>query len=133
MRLLNNAEVRFLQATGLISVLCLGLLIVRVAATGTTRYMFVPQNLILAWLALMMSWVLVEQLKSKPWLSWQNLILTVLWLFFLPNTWYVLTDFIHVFPTGEISQLFDIVLVSLLVLAGFSLGFTSLYLVHHEL
>jgi len=59
-------------------------------------------------------------------------LLTLLWLFFLPNSWYVLTDFIHVYPTGEISQLFDIVLISSLVLSGLAAGFASLYIVHKE-
>jgi uncharacterized membrane protein len=105
----------------------------RVLLTGTVRYWFVPENLVLAWIGLFLAWLLTKELKNRRWLSWQNLGLTVLWLVFLPNTWYVLTDYIHVVPTGEISQLFDIVLMSLLVFTGFILGFTSLFLIHREL
>lgn len=122
-----------MQAVGLLSILSLGLFIIRVAFTGVTNFLFVPENLLLTWLGLIISWVLVEQLKTQSWLSWRNILLSVLWIFFLPNSWYVLTDFIHVFPTGEISQLYDIVLVSTLVLVGFTVGFTSLYMVHREL
>lgn len=123
-------EVKFLQALGLLSLLCVGLFLFRVVATGTTHFLFVPENLVLAWLSLFFAWLLVTELKIKRWLSWQNVSLSILWLVFLPNAWYVLTDFIHVRPRGEISQLYDIVMMSTLVLCGFILGFTGLYLVH---
>ena len=130
---LSGLEKRFLGAVGLISLLCIGLFVVRVAATHTSHYWFLVQNLGLAWLPLRFVWLLRDELKRRRWLSWQCLSLTLLWVVFLPNTWYVLTDFLHVQPTGEINQLYDIVMVSSLVLAGFVLGFTSLYLMHKEL
>ena len=112
---------------------CLVFLGLRVLVTGTVRYWFVPENLALAWLSLFFAGLLVDNLKKYRWASWQNLGLTLGWLIFLPNTWYVLTDYIHVFPNGEISQLFDLVLISLLVFTGFILGIASLFLVHREL
>jgi uncharacterized membrane protein len=91
-----------------------------------------PWNLVLAWMSLVITWWLCSSLKTNAWLSGRNLALSVLWMLFLPNTWYVLTDFIHVYPNGEISQIFDIVLMSLFVLSAFVLGFASLYIVHKE-
>ena len=124
---------RYLASVGLLSAAAIILLGFRIVLSGTVRYWFVPENLALAWIALFLAWLLAKELKNRRWLSWQNLGLTVLWLLFLPNTWYVLTDYIHIFPNGEVSQLFDIVLVSLLVFTGFILGFTSLFLIHREL
>lgn len=129
---LSGAQKRFVRSVGLLSALCLAFYLARVIATGTWHFLFVPENLALAWLALGISWLLVKQLKVRPWSSWQNIGLSVLWLFFLPNTWYVLTDFVHVDATGQISQLYDIVMMSTLVFVGFSLGFASLYLIHNE-
>lgn len=129
----GEAAKRYVEAMGLLSMLCLVFLGFRAITTGTTRYWFIPENLALAWIGLGLGWFLCSQLKVRRWLSWQNIALTVAWLFFLPNTWYVLTDFIHVYPTGEVSELYDIVLISTLVMNGFILGFTSLYLVHREL
>ncbi|HLG91095.1 MAG TPA: DUF1361 domain-containing protein [Candidatus Saccharimonadales bacterium] len=123
---------RFLAAISIITALCLLMFGFRIAATGTFRYWFIPENLALAWLAMLSSWLLVVELGRHRWLSWQNLVLSVIWLFFLPNTWYVMTDFLHVYPTGEISQLFDIAMMTSLVICGFSLGFASLYLLHME-
>lgn len=124
---------RTLGALGLVSILSLVMFVSRILVTGTDRYWFIPQNLALSWLALLFGWLLVAELSKHRWLSWQNLALSLLWIVFLPNTWYVMTDFLHVFPTGEISQLFDIAMMASLVFCGFALGFASLYLVHLEL
>ena len=130
---LREADFRYLKAVGLISLLCLAFFVVRLVLTGSSAYLFIPGNLALAWLGLFFGWLLVQQLKITRWASWQNIALSFLWLFFLPNTWYVLTDFIHVYPTGDISELYDIVMVGTLVISGFILGFTSLFLIHKEL
>lgn len=124
---------RFLGAFGLISGLTLAMFGFRILATGTFRYWFIPENLALVWLALVASWLLIKELGKHRWLSWQNVALSVIWLFFIPNTWYVLTDFLHVYTTGEISQIYDIAMMSSLVICGFGLGFAGLYMVHMEL
>ncbi len=129
---LNEQEKRYVRAVGLLSGLCSLLFVVRLVVTHTSRFMFIPENLLLTWVGLFFGWFLVNQLMSRRWYSWHNIIISVLWLSFLPNCWYVLTDFLHVFPTGEVSELYDIVLISSLVMIGFINGFTSLYLVHKE-
>jgi uncharacterized membrane protein len=133
MILLGKYGRRFLLAVGLLSLTDIILWGLRVLLTGANRYSFIPWNLFLAWLSLAMAVVLVRNLRYERWFSWQNLLLTGLWLAFLPNAWYVLTDFVHVSPSAEISELFDIVLISLLMFTGFILGFASLFLVHREL
>lgn len=130
---LSESAKSYLEAMGIMTLLCLGLLLFRAAATDSLRYWFIPENLVLAWIGLFLGWYLTQELKYRRWLSWQNLSLTFIWLFFLPNTWYVLTDFIHVSDTGEISELYDIVLIMTLTITGFILGFTSLWLIHKEL
>jgi uncharacterized membrane protein len=133
MRRQSDLKARYLISVGLLSAAAIFFLGFRVLLTGTVRYWFIPENLALAWIGLFLAWLLTKELKNRRWLSWQNLGLTALWLMFLPNTWYVLTDYIHIVPTAEISQLFDIILMSLLVFTGFILGFTSLFLIHREL
>ncbi|MEX1995507.1 MAG: DUF1361 domain-containing protein [Candidatus Saccharimonadales bacterium] len=131
--ILSGGERRYVKAIGLLSVLCLFLFIFQEVAVGSIRYWFIPENLGLSWLSLLFAWVLARQLKVRRWASWQNIALTILWLGFLPNAWYVLTDFLHIYPSGDTTQLYDIVLLSTLVVSGFIVGFTSLYLVHQEL
>ncbi len=130
---LSGVEKRFLQTLGILSALCLGLFVFRLLVTSVSRYWFVPENLLLAWLALLVGWILVQQLQRRGWRNWRSLVLTGLWLLFLPNAWYVMTDFIHVFDSGEISYLYDIAMITALTLTGFILGFTSLFMVHRQL
>lgn len=124
---------RFVQAVAVLVAATLALLALRILVTGTTRYWFIPENLALAAISPAFAWLLTKELKNRRWLSWQNISISFLWLVFLPNSWYVLTDFIHIFPTGEISQLYDIVLISLTVFIGFILGVASLFLIHRQL
>lgn len=133
MKLPGPQLTRVLEAVLLANLLCIVLLGIRFVATGSLRYSFIPLNLLLAWVAFGLAWFLVMRVKDTPWLRWDNILISLLWLGFLPNTWYVLTDYIHIRATGELSQIFDIVLMSLLVVSGFTLGFTSLYLVHQQL
>jgi uncharacterized membrane protein len=133
MVLMGRYGKRFLIAVGLLSLTDLALWVFRVLLTGTSRYSFIPWKLFLAWISLVVAILLVRTLRHFRWRSWRNILLSLLWLAFLPNAWYVLTDFVHITPNGEISQLYDIVLMSLLVFTGFILGFASLFLVHREL
>ncbi|HEX5448210.1 MAG TPA: DUF1361 domain-containing protein [Candidatus Saccharimonadales bacterium] len=130
---MNILERRIFEAVALVSLGEACLVGVRMVLTGTVHFWYLLTNLCLAWISPLVAVWLIRELKIRRWLSWQNLLLTFLWLVFLPNTWYVLTDFIHVVPSGEISQLYDIVLVSLLTICGFVLGFTSLYLIHRQI
>lgn len=124
---------RFVIAAALLSATDIFLWLFRVLLTGTNRYSFIIWNLILAWISFQMAYLLVRNLHKARWASWENILLSLLWLAFLPNSWYVLTDFIHIVPNGEISQLYDIVLITLLVFNGFLLGFAGLFLIHREL
>ncbi len=109
------------------------LYLARAVAAESLRYWFLNWNLFLAWLPLLFAWLLKERLKTQPWLSWPNLLLTLLWLCFLPNSFYLLSDFIHLHESGEVSLLYDIVLFMSFTWNGFLLGFISLYIIHREL
>lgn len=113
----------------------LGLLLYlgRVADTHEWRYWYLFWNLALAWLPLGLAWWLVQRLQHKPWRNAVNVILTLLWLGFLPNSFYVVSDLIHLQSTGEVSLLYDAVLFFSFIFNGFVSGFISLYIIHREL
>lgn len=81
----------------------------------------------------MLAGLLVHNLRRNRWLSWQNLLLTIVWLGFLPNSFYIVTDLIHIHLTGEINILFDVVLFFSCIFNGFVFGYISLYMMHREL
>jgi uncharacterized membrane protein len=107
------------------------LYLARSVATGNAQFSFMAWNLILSLLALAAAvafyffWH-----QSKKYLT---AVAFIVWLFLLPNTFYMLTDFVHVKESGDINLLFDIVLVGLFAMNGFVHGLLSLFIVHKTL
>ncbi|MDZ7785916.1 MAG: DUF1361 domain-containing protein [Candidatus Saccharibacteria bacterium] len=109
------------------------LLAARTAEAGTPRYHFLLWNMFLAIVPLVFSLWLRSRLKHGSWLAWKNLAITGLWLMFLPNSFYLVTDLIHLHQTYEVNIYYDIVLFTGFIVNGLFTGFMSLYLVHVEL
>jgi uncharacterized membrane protein len=109
------------------------LFVLRSAESMTDRYWFLLWNLFLGWLPLLFAWLLVRNLQHKLWSHWHNIGLSLLWLGFLPNSFYLMTDLIHLHQTGEVSVLYDVVMFCSFIFNGLVAGFMSLYLVHRQL
>lgn len=105
--------------------------VARFLLAGNYDYWFLVWNLILAWVPLVAAWYLYGR-TQKLGLIWSktNIALFVIWLLFLPNAFYIFTDFIHLYRFGGVPLMYDIVLISTFALTGLILGFTSLMLVH---
>ncbi len=108
------------------------LFVCRAIGGGTDRYWFLLWNLFLAWLPVVIAHYLYDWLKTGRWLSWQGIALSLLWLGFLPNSFYLVSDFVHLRVTGEVSLLFDSVMFFSFAWNGLLLGFLSVLLVHAE-
>ena len=116
--------------TNFVSVLLFGL---RFIGAEDIRYWFMLWNLTLAWVAPLIAWWLARRLSKTSWRTWQNIALTVLWLGFLPNSFYMVSDLIHVQQTGEVSIIFDAVLFTSFIFNGFIAGFMGVMLLHRQL
>lgn len=105
--------------------------IVRMIATDSYRLGFLPWNLLLAWLPLIFAWLLYQN-TSKFGLVWskKNAVLFTLWLLFLPNAFYIITDYIHLADSRPENLVFDVALITTYMFVGVILGVTSLLLVH---
>ena len=119
-----------LLLTNLVSVMLFGL---RFLGAENTRYWFMLWNLTLAWIAPFIAWWISRRLYHTKWLTWQNVLLTILWLGFLPNSFYMVSDLIHVQQTGEVSIIFDAVLFTSFIFNGFIAGFLGVILLHRQL
>lgn len=119
------------NAIGVASSAALLLYLARYIATGSVQFSFMAWNLLLSLFALA-SGVLFVVFWNQAW-NLRTVGLFLLWLFLLPNTFYMLTDFIHVTESGDINMLFDIALIGLFAMNGFLHGILSLLLVHKTL
>lgn len=89
-------------------------------------------NLLLAWIPLILAYWLVAILRIKLWSSWTALGISLAWLLFLPNSFYMVSDYIHLSDMVRSDVLFDSLVFTVFVLEGLILGYTSLYLVQAE-
>lgn len=94
---------------------------------------YLPWNLFLAWIPLLLAVRLVSVLQRKLWSSWEALATSVLWLIFLPNSFYMISDFIHLQDVRRVDVLYDTIMFTAFIYTGVALGFSSLYLIHLQL
>jgi len=96
-------------------------------------YGYMVWNLFLAWLPLVLALRLLTVLRQKSWSSWEGLITSFLWLLFLPNSFYMISDFIHLQDAPRVDILFDTIMLTSFIYTGVALGFSSLYLLHSQM
>lgn len=130
---INANAYPFITSIALACLVSVLLLLGRFVFTDTLRYVFLLWNLVLAIVPMFLAWWLHERVKTQSWFKWQQLLLSFLFIGFLPNAFYLITDFVHLQPTAEASLYFDVVLLSSFVFNGMVLGFVSIYLVHRQL
>jgi len=104
---------------------CVLLLAVRKHEFGAAGYRYLVWNLTLAWIPMLLAIVLVIAYRQRRSLFELGAVGAV-WLLFLPNAPYVLTDFIHL---GDSHRMYDTIVVGSFALTGLALGFGSLLLV----
>jgi uncharacterized membrane protein len=126
---LLQAQRLFLLATGL-SIL---LFLFGAARNQSMYHWYLIWNLGLAWVPFLLSVVLVKILETRLWSEWPPLLITFAWFFFLPNTFYMLTDYIHLNDVPRSNHVFDIAMFSSFIFTGIALGYVSLAVMHLEL
>ena len=85
--LLSAVSVGFFVATGIVY--------------RSFGYWYLVWNLFLAWVPLGFVALLSVVLRRQRWSGWLGTLLTLLWLVFLPNSFYLVSDFIHLGDTGK--------------------------------
>ena len=123
-KLLANNKMRIILALLLASGLSLAMLGVRIVYTGHVTFIFLTWNLFLAWLPFIFAF-LAYQLRQRAWLV---LPLSGLWLLFLPNAPYLITDLMHLRFSNPVPVWYDAIMLFSFALTGLLLGFLSLYL-----
>jgi uncharacterized membrane protein len=117
-------------ALAVLSLGAAGLLAARLDRVGQSAFVFLPQNLVLAWIPYLLALCLaaVHSRGGPRPLLW---VFGACWLLFLPNAPYILTDFIHLGRVSGAPLWFDAALIGTFAAAGLALGLSSLLVVHH--
>jgi uncharacterized membrane protein len=123
----------FVWPLAMLSAVSVGFFVIGALENKSTEFWFLVWNLFLAWLPLVFVLWLLHVIKRYGWTSWLGIVLSILWVNFLPNSFYMVSDFIHLQDYQRVNVVFDAVTFSLFVLSGLLLGYTSLYLVHKQL
>lgn len=130
---LKTSAGQILLIFALMTTISVLLFLVGAIRNGSWDHWYLLWNLLLSWVPLVTSLILVCWLRSHRWASWIGIGLTAVWLMFLPNTFYMITDFIHLDDVTRVDLIFDTVLFSMLIFTSVALGLASLGLVHAEL
>lgn len=109
---------------GISCVFSIALVVLWMINTGTNHFIWLPWNLFLAFIPYVISY----QLEQRPsWLEsrWRFFTCLLLWLLFLPNSFYILTDLFHLRSYPNSSQWYDLVMIFSFAWNGLLLGILS--------
>ena len=98
--------------------------------TGHTEYRFLVWNLFLAWVPYVIA-VAIRWRHAREARTLSLVPLFVLWLGFLPNAPYLVTDFVHLRYRASGPVWFDVVMLASFAWAGMGLGAASLRACSH--
>lgn len=124
---------QYILALGISTLASIGLFVYGAWRNQSLEFNYLIWNLFLAWLPLVVAVRLVGVLRQKLWSSWETMGLSILWLVFLPNSFYMISDFIHLQDVQRVDLVFDTVMMTSFIYTGVTLGFSSLYLIHLQL
>jgi uncharacterized membrane protein len=104
------------------------LVVLRLALSGAPHYGNLVWNLVLAWVPFVLALVAYDRHRrgSRGVALWLPL---VLWVAFLPNAPYLVTDFMLLRDIRDMPVWFDVALLTSFAWTGLLLGFASVYLV----
>jgi uncharacterized membrane protein len=115
-------------ALGLLTLFSVALIVVRYLYSSEPLFGGLIWNLFLAWIPFGLAILIYDRHRAgtRP---LRLLPLAALWLLFLPNAPYILTDFKHLVPSPVVPLWVDVVVIAAPAWTGMLLGFLSLYLV----
>jgi uncharacterized membrane protein len=99
-----------------------GLIIFRMLYTSSWTFVFLLWNLFLA----MVPYLISRTLSRRELLNWPVFIRLLIWLLFIPNSFYILTDLFHLDMSADIPQWYDLLLLLSFAWNGLLLGVLSI-------
>jgi uncharacterized membrane protein len=99
------------------------LIIARILYTGEHTFLFLLWNLFLAWLPYAISSWAYHHPKWS--MGKRSIALSMVWLLFIPNSFYIITDLFHLGPYYAVPIWFDLVMILSFAWNGLLLGLLS--------
>jgi uncharacterized membrane protein len=122
-------QLAVLASLGFATALCLGLLALRVWHYGSSSHRWLGWNLFLAWLPALGAFAAYNLNRLPTRFRWLPIIgLSLLWLLFLPNAPYLITDIIHLKQHHRVPIWYDLITLVAFAWTGSFLGLVSLFL-----
>lgn len=112
----------------LLSAFCFALELYRLSSTGNAGFIFLPFNLILAWIP-----VAFALLANRTHKRWVFALCFTAWLVFFPNSPYIITDMIHLKPRAASPYWFDTAMLYTFAFTGLLVGIFSALIIFRRL
>lgn len=128
-----SARKRVVLSLAGLSAVSLALLALQIYRTGSLGYAYLVWNLFLAWMPLLLSGIMLRLLGKRLWTHWLLVLVSFVWLVMLPNSFYMISDYIHIQEMPDNQLLYGIVMFTAFIFTAVLVGFSSLYIVHAEL
>jgi uncharacterized membrane protein len=128
-RSFSDRRIAVVASLAILSLFALAMIVVRILYTQSPEHSGIAWNLLLAWIPFALALLVYERVRAgvtTPALA----AAAVLWLLFLPNAPYIVTDLKHVGNGGSVPVMYDVILLSAAAWTGLLLGLASLYLMH---
>lgn len=101
------------------------LLLGRILVTGSIAYLFLPWNLFLGFIPY---WLTGRMILMPAWLEnkWKFYGLLMIWLLFIPNSFYIITDLFHLTHIDSAPKWYDLLMIFSFAWNGLLYGVISL-------
>jgi uncharacterized membrane protein len=125
----SDRRIAVVASLAFLSLFVVAMIAARVLYTQTWEHTAIAWNLFLAWIPFALALLVYDRARSGV-LTPTLVMAGTLWLLFLPNAPYIVTDLKYVGDDRAVPVLYDVMLLSAAAWTGLLLGLTSLYLIH---
>jgi uncharacterized membrane protein len=128
-RSFSDRRIAIVASLGAFSMFVIAMIAFQVAYAGNRDNLPIAWNLFLAWIPFVLALIIYDRGRgaaARPALG----AVAALWLLFLPNAPYIVTDLKYIDGFSGVSALYEVVVLASAAWTGLLLGLTSLFLMH---
>jgi uncharacterized membrane protein len=124
---MNNYKIIIPKSVIPLTILAVTLNILRVVIWGKYSFIYIFWNIFLAFIPFVVSFLLLHFSKAEKFDKLVFIVGIFIWLLFIPNAPYLITDFIHLGEIHAVPMIYDVFLLFSSAAVGLILGFHSFY------